>query len=166
LAGKEKDLRINEYIRSTMLRIVSDEGPVGVMSKREALDLAESKQLDLVEIAPQANPPVAKLMDYGKFCYQQKKTKKKHTKSMLKEIKLRVNTEDNDIHHKGEQVKKFISTGHKVKVTVCFVGRQLSHKELGFDILNRMVNHVGACAKMEKEPTLEGKNLIVYLVAA
>lgn len=166
MSAKEKEFRVNNLIRSNTLRVVSDEGPLGVMSKREALELAETKQLDLVEVAPGANPPVAKLMDYGKFCYQQKKSKKKQSKSMLKEIKLGVNTEDNDLQHKSEQVKKFLSTGHKVKITVCFFGRQLSHKELGADILNKMISHVGECAKAEKEPVLEGKNLVVYLVAA
>ena len=134
--------RINEEIRARELRVVGPENEqIGIMSGREALALAEEQHLDLVEIAPNAKPPVARIMNYGKYRYEQQKREKEAKKKQkivtLKEVKLRPHIEDHDFYVKMKNASKFLAEGNKVKVTIMFRGRELSHPELGMAVLTR-----------------------------
>lgn len=134
---------------------------------REALRLAEEKQLDLVEVAPQAKPPVCRIMDYGKFRYEQskkeKEAKKKQRVITVKEVKLRPNIDDHDFDVKAKNAIRFLKDGDKVKATIMFRGRQIVHPELGRKLLIRLAGEVVDLANVERTPKLEGKNMIMIL---
>ena len=136
-----------------------------VISTREALALSLEKKLDLVEISPTAQPPVCRIMDYGKYCFEQvkreKDAKKNQKSAQLKEMKLRPNIEDNDFETKAKNVARFLADGDKVKVTVMFRGREVTHPELGRVLCDRMNERLGDLAVVEKPAKLEGKNMIV-----
>lgn len=140
---------------------------LGVLPTREAFKLAEEKQLDLVEIAPQAKPPVCRIMDYGKFRYEQSKREKEARKNQriinVKEVKLRPNIEDHDFEVKAKNAVRFLKDGDKVKVTIMFRGRQIVHPDLGKKLLVRMAEQVTDLANVERQPKLEGKNMIMIL---
>lgn len=162
--------RINEEIRARELRIVGqDNEQLGIMSSREALALAEEQKLDLVEIAPNAKPPVARIMDYGKYRYEQQKrdkeAKKKQKVVTIKEVKLRPHIEDHDFYVKMKNVTKFLNSGNKVKVTIMFRGRELSHPEIGMAVLNRFADELKDTATVEKPAKLEGRNMTMILVS-
>lgn len=163
-----QEARVNRKIRAQKLKVVTDSGEfLGILSISDALREAENRGLDLVEISPNSEPPVAKIMDHGKYCYEQKKHLKKNVnKSSLKEIKMRVNIQDHDITYKRKKLIEFLQDGHKVKVTVCFFGREISHKELGHSVINRMLSGIEAVGKLEFPPKLEGQNLSTVVVAA
>lgn len=139
------------------------------MLTRDALRQALEQQLDLVEVAPTAKPPVCRMMDFGKFKYEQQKrdkeAKKKQKVVTVKEVKLRPNIEDHDFDVKLKNAQRFLSDGDKVKVTIMFRGRELSHPELGRQILVRMSAQLKDMATVEREPKLEGKNMIMILAA-
>ncbi|TCL35781.1 translation initiation factor IF-3 [Anaerospora hongkongensis] len=139
------------------------------MLLRDALRVAAEQQLDLVEVAPTAKPPVCRIMDFGKFKYEQQKrdkeVKKKQKTFTLKEVKLRPNIEDHDFEVKLKNALRFLEDGDKVKVTIMFRGRELSHPELGKQVLVRMAAEVKEVANVEREPKLEGKNMIMILSA-
>lgn len=139
------------------------------MLLRDALRIAGEQQLDLVEVAPTAKPPVCRIMDYGKFKYEQQKrdkeAKKKQKAFTLKEVKLRPNIEDHDFEVKKKNAQRFLEDGDKVKVTIMFRGRELSHPELGRQILVRMAADLKDIANVEREAKLEGKNMIMILSA-
>lgn len=139
------------------------------MLLRDALRVAAEQQLDLVEVAPTAKPPVCRIMDFGKFKYEQQKrdkeVKKKQKTFTLKEVKLRPNIEDHDFEVKLKNALRFLEDGDKVKVTIMFRGRELSHPELGKQVLVRMAAAVKEVANVEREPKLEGKNMIMILSA-
>jgi translation initiation factor IF-3 len=137
------------------------------MEVRDALALANERELDLVEIAPTATPPTCKLMDYGKYKYQQKKKNhgQKKTSHRQKEIKLRPKTDDHDIEVKVNRAKAFLDKGHKVQVTMVFRGREAIHVDLGRQILNRFQKELDECAKLEKPPTKEGRNRMSMILA-
>ncbi|WP_245561165.1 translation initiation factor IF-3 [Desulfoscipio gibsoniae] len=163
-----RDHRINESIRVREVRVVDVDGKqLGVLPTREALKLAEEKQLDLVEIAPQAKPPVCRIMDYGKFRYEQSKREKEARKNQriinVKEVKLRPNIEDHDFEVKAKNAIRFLKDGDKVKVTIMFRGRQIVHPDLGKKLLVRMAEQVTDLANVERQPKLEGKNMIMIL---
>ncbi len=145
----------------------ADGGQLGVLPLREALRLAEEKQLDLVEVAPQAKPPVCRIMDYGKFRYEQskkeKEAKKKQRVITVKEVKLRPNIDDNDFNVKAKNAIRFLKDGDKVKATIMFRGRQIVHPELGKKLLVRLAGEVADLANVERMPKLEGKNMIMIL---
>lgn len=140
---------------------------LGVLPLREALRLAEERQLDLVEVAPQAKPPVCRIMDYGKFRYEQskkeKEAKKKQKIITVKEVKLRPNIEDHDFNVKAKNVIRFLKDGDKVKATIMFRGRQIVHPDLGKQLLVRLAKEVSDLANVERPPKLEGKNMIMVL---
>ncbi len=142
---------------------------LGIMPLREALRLATEQQLDLVEVAPSAKPPVCRLMDFGKYKYEQQKrdkeTKKKQKIITIKEVKLRPNIEDHDFHVKAKNAQRFLEDGDKVKVTIMFRGRELSHPELGRQILVKMADLLKDIAVTERDAKLEGKNMIMILAA-
>jgi len=150
------------------VRLVSETGEqLGIMSPKEAVKIAASKGMDLVEIAPSAKPPVCKIMDIGKFKYEQSKREREARKKQriinVKEVKLRPNIEDHDFEVKTKNAIRFLQDGDKVKVTIMFRGRELSHPELGRELLIRVAALVKEMATVEKDPKLEGKNMTMIL---
>jgi translation initiation factor IF-3 len=155
-------------IRVPQVRLIGAEGEqMGVLSIQDALGAADKVGLDLVEVAPTAKPPVCRLMDYGKYKYQMSKkaheAKKKQAVIHLKEIKLRCNTEEHDIQFKVRNIKKFLEGGDKVKVTMVFRGREITHPELGVEKLNRIVAEVKDVGVVEQTPKFEGRSLHMML---
>ena len=164
----KENLRINEEIRVREVRVTTAEGEqLGIMQVRDALQMAIEQNLDLVEVAPTARPPVCRIMDYGKFKYEQQKrdkeAKKKQKIVTIKEVKLRPNIEDHDFDVKKKNALHFLEDGDKVKVTIMFRGRELSHPELGRVLLVRMAKELADIANVERDPKLEGKNMIMIL---
>ena len=164
----KENLRINEEIRVREVRVTTAEGEqLGIMQVRDALQMAIEQNLDLVEVAPTARPPVCRIMDYGKFKYEQQKrdkeAKKKQKIVTIKEVKLRPNIEDHDFDVKKKNALRFLEDGDKVKVTIMFRGRELSHPELGRVLLVRMAKELADIANVERDPKLEGKNMIMII---
>ena len=150
------------------MRVITADGEqLGIMSGRAAQQLAVERHLDLVEIAPTAKPPVCKIMDYGKFRYEQQKREKEARKKQktfdIKEVKLRPGIEDHDFNVKYKNAVRFLEDGDKVKVTIMFRGRELSHPELGEVLLNKMAEQLKQIADVERVPKLEGKNMIMIV---
>jgi translation initiation factor IF-3 len=163
--------RANELITADPIRLVDAEGGmVGVVSLEEALKQAERAGLDLVEISPGADPPVCKIQDYGKLKYQAQKKKSEARKKQkiieVKEIKMRPNIDIHDYEVKMKAVHKFIGEGNKVKVTIRFRGREMAHQELGMKLLQRVREETEIEAKVEHEPTMEGRQMIMVLAPA
>lgn len=161
-------MRINEQIRAKEVRLTSEDGEqLGVVSLQEALRQAEEEGLDLVEIAPQAKPPVCKIIDYGKFLYQKEKkakeAKKNQVKTEIKEIKFGPKIGDNDFNYRVKHIIEFLEKGDKIKVTIRFRGRELAHTELGFRITDRVVEMTKEVATVEKKAKLEGRNITMFL---
>jgi len=170
VAISKESLKINEEIRAREVRVVGSNGDqLGVMLTREALRIAGEQHLDLVEVAPTAKPPVCRIMDFGKFKYEQQKrdkeAKKKQKVVTVKEVKLRPNIEDHDFNVKLKNAQRFLQDGDKVKVTIMFRGRELSHPELGKQVLLKMAAELKEMVNVEREPKLEGKNMIMILAA-
>jgi len=145
----------------------AENNQLGVLPLREALRIADERRMDLVEVAPQAKPPVCRIMDYGKFRYEQskreKETKKKQRIITVKEVKLRPNIEDHDFEVKAKNAIRFLKDGDKVKATIMFRGRQIVHPDLGRHLLERLAVQVADIANVERVPRLEGKNMIMIL---
>ena len=140
---------------------------LGIMPTREALRMAEEQHLDLVEVAPKAKPPVCRIMDFGKYRYEQQKrekeAKKKQKTINIKEVKLRPNIEQHDFDVKLKNALRFVEEGNKVKVTIMFRGREMAHPELGLNILERLAGELGELAIIETQPKLEGRNMHMLL---
>jgi translation initiation factor IF-3 len=156
-------------IRSREVRVVDSDGrQLGVMSVIDAQQIADGKNLDLVEVAPNASPPVCRVMDFHKYRYEQRKkgsdSKKKSVASSVKEVKIRSRTEAHDIKFKTEHIRKFLDKGHRVKVSVFFKGREIARPELGREMLDRVLLSIADAATAEGEPRMEGRNLSVMLV--
>lgn len=152
------------------MRVIDSEGAqLGIMSIAEALRAAEEKDLDLVEVAPTAVPPVCRILDYGKHKYvmaKKSQVAKKHQKIIrVKEIKMRPKIEEHDYDFKSGHVKRFLSQGHRVKVTIMFRGREMAHTHLGKALLDRLITDLDSVATPENPPRLEGRNMYVYMVA-
>jgi translation initiation factor IF-3 len=157
--------RVNERIRAERVRVVDENGhQIGIMSLREALALARERDLDLVEVAPQADPPVCRIIDYGKYLYEQKKkaqeAKKRQTIIAVKEIKMRPATDDHDYEFKMRNAQRILNEGDKVKAIVHFRGREIVHRDLGEQILRRLIQDLEPVAVVESPPRLEGNNLV------
>jgi translation initiation factor IF-3 len=164
----KKFIRINDKIRVPEVRLVGpDGGQLGVVSIQNALDIANQHELDLVEVAPSANPPVCRIIDFSKFKYDQEKKEreaKKHQKqSRLKEIRLKPNIDDHDFQIKVKHAKDFLKKKDKVKVSLFFRGRQMEHVDLGRKILDRFIVDVQGDGQVEKQPVLEGR-IISFMV--
>jgi translation initiation factor IF-3 len=162
------DMRVNEEIRVREIRLVSETGEqLGIMAPKDAMKIALSKGLDLVEVAPGAKPPVCRIMDVGRHKYEQSKrereAKKKQHVINVKEVKLRPNIEDHDFEVKAKNALRFLEEGDKVKVTIMFRGRELSHSELGRGLLKRMAEYLKDHANVERDAKLEGKNMTMFL---
>ncbi|MGM0365429.1 MAG: translation initiation factor IF-3 [Actinomycetota bacterium] len=163
-----KDIRHNDQIRVPKIRLIDEDGSqIGIVPTNEALDRAFEKDLDLVEVAPDAKPPVCRIMDYGKYKYKleisEKEKKKKQTQVVVKEIKLRPKIDKNDLNTKTNHIKRFLKSGNKVKVTVMFRGREIVHKEIAMDMLEGLVQDLEEVAVVEQAPKLEGYNMIMVL---
>jgi translation initiation factor IF-3 len=161
-------VRINEKIRADSVRLIGPDGEqVGIMSVPEALNYADRLNLDLVEVAPMASPPVCKIMDYGKYRYEQeqkaKEARKRQTTISIKEIKLRPKIDDHDFDTKKGHVERFLKKGDKVKLTIMFRGRELVHPHLGERLLRRMAEDLSEIGEIESEPNLDGRNMIMML---
>lgn len=161
-------VRINEKIRADTVRLIGPDGEqVGIMGIAEALDYADRLNLDLVEVAPMANPPVCKVMDYGKYRYEQeqkaKEARKRQTTINIKEIKLRPKIDDHDFETKKGHVERFLKKGDKVKLTIMFRGRELVHPHLGEKLLRRMADELADISEVESEPSLDGRNMVMTL---
>ncbi len=159
---------VNEQISAREVLVIDTDGTqLGVMPTAEALEIAEKKKLDLVNVAPAARPPVCRLMDYGKFKYEQSKkdreARKKQKLTTLKEIKLRPNIEKHDLAVKVKSSRRFLESGDKVKVTVMFRGREITHPEIAQRLCQRMAEDLAECAVVERVPKLEGRNMIMIL---
>ncbi len=159
---------MNEEIRTKEVRLVSETGEqLGIMHPKDALNIALSKGLDLVEVAPAAKPPVCRIMDIGRFRYEQSKREREARKKQriinIKEVKLRPNIEDHDFEVKAKNAIRFLEDGDKVKVTIMFRGRELTHPQLGRELLERMALVVQEIAAVEKNPKLEGRNMTMIL---
>ncbi|MBR0642431.1 translation initiation factor IF-3 [Plastoroseomonas hellenica] len=160
--------RVNEEIRVPQVRLIDKDGEMlGVMTAREALMRAYDVGLDLLEISPNAVPPVCKILDYGKYKYEQQKkaneARKKQKVVEIKEIKVRPNIDDHDYETKMKQMKGFISEGDKVKVTLRFRGREMAHQDLGVKVLERIRTDLGEIIKVEQMPRLENRQMIMVL---
>ncbi len=165
---KPKGPKANERIRATQVQVINNDGTnLGTLSTQEAINIAKQKGLDLIEISPNANPPVCKIIDIGKYKYDlQKKTnkaKKKQKIINLKEIKLRPVTEIHDYNFKIKNAQKFLSKGDKVKFTVQFKGREMQHTHLGHELIERIINDTNAVGKVEVQPKLEGKQIVMIV---
>ena len=165
---KPKGPKANQRINSQEVQVITSSGEnLGIMSTSKAISIAKEEGLDLIEIAPNANPPVCKIIDMGKFKYEAQKkankAKKRQKKIELKEIKLRPVTEVHDYNFKLKNAQKFLSKGDKVKFTIRFKGRELMHSNLGNDLMNRIQEDIKSVGKVEMSPKLEGKQMIMVI---
>jgi translation initiation factor IF-3 len=168
-AKKDTGPRTNEQITASEVRVISSKGlQLGIISIREALNYAEDEGYDLVEVSPDAKPPVCKIIDYGKLKYKEQKSKKEAKKKQktieVKEIKMRPGIDTHDYQVKVKALKKFISDGNKVKVSMRFRGREMEHQNLGLDLLKKLTEEVSEYAKVEVPPKSEGKQIMIILV--
>ncbi|MBF0280221.1 MAG: translation initiation factor IF-3 [SAR324 cluster bacterium] len=164
----EEKIRINERIDAPEVRVISSEGEqVGILTIEEALEMAEDEGLDLIEVSPNARPPVCRLMDFGKYKYQQSKKlhdAKKHQKVVhVKEIKLRPKTEEHDLKFKLNNAVRFLGEGNKVKVTVMFRGREMSHRDIGSALLKKFQDSIGEKGIIEQPMKDEGRSITLIL---
>jgi len=165
---QKKFIRINHQIRVPKVRLIGAEGSqVGIVSLQEAQAAAEAAGLDLVEIAPQADPPVCRIMDFGKYKYElgkkEKDSRKKAAVIQVKEVRFRPKIEEHDFNFKSKHMRSFLEKGDKVKATVTFRGREMVHREFGEAVINRLVEALADIAKVERQ-VQEGRNLVVYFV--
>ena len=159
---------INEEIRDREVRVIGQDGEqLGIMATSAALALAEEKQLDLVKIAPQAKPPVCKIMDYGKYRFEQSKREREMRKNqkviVIKEVQLSATIEEHDIDVKFRAAEKFLKDGNKVKVSIRFRGRQIAHSEIGLDVMKDFAERCKDVAVVERKPIMEGRNMTMIL---
>lgn len=168
ISGKE--MQINDEIRDKEIRVIdSDSAQLGIMSSRDALKLAGEKNLDLVKISPAANPPVCRIMDYGKYRFEQAKREKEAKKNQhiveLKEIRLSLNIDVHDFNTKVNHASKFLKAGNKVKVSIRFRGRELGHPEIGFATMKRFAEACLEFCNVEKPAKMEGRHMLMFLTA-
>jgi translation initiation factor IF-3 len=164
--------RLNNQIRlikAKQIRVVADEGQIGIMDIESALKLARERDLDLVEISPEADPPVCKIIDYRKFKFEKdkklRKSRKKQATLTLKEIRMRPLIDTHDYEFKKRNARKFIANGGKVKVTIRFRGREFNRQELGAKVLNKLALELEDIAKVESQPKMEGRQMVMILMA-
>jgi translation initiation factor IF-3 len=156
-------------IRAKEIRVVDEEaGQLGIMTPEQALSIARSRELDLVEVAPRANPPVCRIMNYGKFQYQKSKRAheaKRHQKQVIvKEVKFRPKTEEHDFQFKKNHILRFLAEGNKAKASVIFRGREMTHQELGRSLMGRLVEELEEVAELERPPKMEGYAFVAIFV--
>lgn len=163
-----QSVRTNESIRASTLRVIGGDGEqLGIMSRSEALSKAEEAGFDLVEISPNADPPVVKIIDWGKYQYQKMKEQQKNRKnaktSELKQMRLGLKIGSNDLDIKLRKIRGFLSEGHKVRIQIFFRGREMAHKELGYEMIDRIVKLLEDDATLEQQPQMAGRNLSIVI---
>lgn len=164
--SREPEVRVNQRIRAREVRLVDEDGQqIGVVPTKEALKMSEERGVDLVEVAPNAKPPVCRLMDYGKYKYELKKqaNAKKQKTQTLKEVKFRPNIGDHDLEVKINRIREFLEDDNKAKIRIFFRGREIVHPEIGRMLANKIVERVSDVGGVDMAPRLEGKNLIMVL---
>ncbi len=164
-------MRVNRQIRAREVRVIDNEGnQLGIMHPRDAYMMAQEKGLDLVEVAPMAKPPVCRILDYGKYMYQQSKRQheaKKHQKmTQVKEVKFRPKIDQHDYEFKKKHILRFLKEENKVKATIMFRGREITHSEIGRQILEQLMEELADVASVERMPKLEGYNMTMILAPA
>ncbi|NLV76992.1 MAG: translation initiation factor IF-3 [Tissierellia bacterium] len=164
-----KELQINEEIREKEVRLIDvDGGQIGIVPTKKAIELAYEKKLDLVKVAPNAKPPVCRIMDYGKYKYElakkEKEAKKKQKIINIKEVRMTPNIEDHDLNVKAKKAIGFLKNGDKVKVSIRFRGRELGHTDMGKEVLLKFAEATSEYGVIDKAPKMEGRNMIMYLV--
>ena len=162
------DMMINEEIRDKEIRLIGQNGEqLGIMSARQALEMADEQELDLVKIAPTAKPPVCKIMDYGKYRFEQSKREKEARKNQkviaVKEVRLSPTIEEHDTQVRVRDCLKFLANGDKVKVSIRFRGRMITHSEVGLDVMNEFYERVKDHANMDRKPSTEGRTMTMML---
>ena len=168
--NNNKGQRINENIRVREVRLIDDEGnQLGIVPTFEALKMAKEKELDLVEVSPNANPPVWKILDYGKYRFEQEKklrdSKKNQKVLKLKEIRMQPKIGSGDLDTKAKHIQEFLNEGDKVKVTIRFRGRELAHTELGYDVLNEVLKRLTSAYNIDKPAAMDGRNMSMTISA-
>jgi len=163
-----KSIRINEAIRASNLRVIGQDGEqLGIMSRQEALKIAEDAGVDLVEISPNAEPPVAKVVDWGKFQYQKMKEQQKNRKnaktSELKQMRFGLKIGSGDLEIKLRKIRSFLAAGHKVRIQIVYRGREMAHKELGYEMVDKLVTLLEDDAILEQKPQMAGRNLSIVV---
>jgi translation initiation factor IF-3 len=159
-----QNLRCNEAIRLSPVRVIDQNGEqVGIIPTEDALRMARDASMDLVEIAPNERPPVCRIMDYGKFKYQQKKKKQKSHDQVLKEVRLRPKTDDNDRRIKLNNALRFLRKGDKVQFTMMFRGRERAHMEIAIEIFSGIADRLGDLVKVERRPSRDGRNMVMIV---
>lgn len=164
----KKDMLINESIREKEVRAIDSDGSqLGVLPTRQVLEMAYGRDLDLVMISPTAQPPVCKIMDYGKYRFEQskrdKEAKKKQKIVEIKEVRMSLNIDTHDLETKIGQANKFLGQGNKVKVSIRFRGREMAHKNLGVELMNRFIELIGDEAVVDKPSKMEGRSMVAFL---
>lgn len=164
----EKRVRVNDQIRISPIRLIGDDGSqIGIVSLEEARERAEELDLDLVEVAPDARPPVVKIMDYGKYRYEEaraaREARRRQHQVQVKEVKFRPGIEEHDYAFKTRHARRFLEDGNKVKLTMMFRGRQVAHPELGLEVLQRVTEDLGDLARVETQPSFEGRTMSMVL---
>ena len=159
-------IRINQEIRAEQLRVIGASGEqLGIMSLSEALKIAEEAGVDLIEISPGANPPVVKVVDWGKYQYQKMKEQQKNRKNTktieLKQMRMGLKIGSNDLEIKLRKIREFLADGHKVKITVIFRGREMAHQELGHEMMDKIINKLEEVSILEQRPIMAGRNLSI-----
>ncbi|HJC01793.1 MAG TPA: translation initiation factor IF-3 [Candidatus Gemmiger stercoripullorum] len=167
-SSNSKELEINERIRDKEIRLIGADGSqMGIMSPRDALRMAMDQDLDLVKVAPQAKPPVCKILDYGKYRFEMQKREKEAKKNQkvveVKEIRLSLNIDTNDFNTKVNQAAKFLAQGHKLKVSIRFRGREMAHTNLGLDVHHRFAEALAGKGVVDKQPKLEGRSMMMFM---
>ncbi len=162
------NLKINERIRANEVRLIDNEGEqIGIKKFDEALRMSEERGFDLVEVAPQANPPVCKIMDYGKYKYEQAKKRQKQKRNQnvmkVKEVQMGVKIQDHDFNVKLKQARRFLNDKNKVKVRIRFRGREMVHKNLGYELMDRLKEKTEDIGKVESSPKMEGHSMLMFL---
>lgn len=172
LTTKERGIntsnRINEAIRARELRVIGTDGEqLGIMSRQEALKVAEEAGVDLVEISPNTDPPVAKIVDWGKYQYQkmkeQQKNRRNNKATELKQMRFGLKIGANDLEIKLRKIRSFLSEGHKVKILIFFRGREMAHRELGYELIDRVIAQLENEAILEQKPVMAGRNLSIVI---
>ncbi|MFP4369458.1 MAG: translation initiation factor IF-3 [Candidatus Kapaibacterium sp.] len=161
-------IRINEEIRVPEVRVVDEDGTMlGILATKKALQMAEDRELDLIEIAPQAKPPVCKIIDYGKYAYEQQKREKLQRKNQqqqqMKEIRFKSRTQEHDFNFKTKHARQFLEDGNKVKASVMFRGREIVHRDIGRELIDKFVEELNDIAKVDSPIKMEGRNLTVVM---
>jgi translation initiation factor IF-3 len=160
--------RVNERIRVPEVRLIDEEGEhVGVIRTREALDMARERGYDLVEVQPNAAPPVCRLMDYGKYRYEEsrreRESRRRQRTAALKEVRLRPKIDDHDLDTKARQARKFLQSGSKVKLSVLFRGREIAHQDIGRTLLTRVSEQLSDLSSIDQQPHMEGRSMVMLL---